>query len=138
MFNPIRQKIEAYIVGLFNFSFKIIREKNAANNGPVAIQNKINATDELTIPSVKNTEPDAWIKTIKVPVLLNIKKKFSLYSLTLSVIKIKMAPIWKPLQNSIVQTSISESLMNNVSGVKSNAPKKAIKIPFALSDLNFI
>ena len=56
---PIRQKIEAYIVGLFNFSFKIIREKNAANNGPVAIQNKINATDELTIPSVKKTEPDA-------------------------------------------------------------------------------
>ena len=50
---PIRQKIEAYIVGFFNFSFKIIREKNAANNGPVAIQNKINATDELTIPSVK-------------------------------------------------------------------------------------
>ena len=43
----------------FSFSFKIIREKNAANNGPVAIQNKINATDELTIPSVKNTEPDA-------------------------------------------------------------------------------
>ena len=56
---PIREKIEAYIVGLFNFSLKIIREKNAANNGPVAIQNKINATDELTIPSVKNTEPDA-------------------------------------------------------------------------------
>ena len=50
---PIREKIEAYIVDLFNFSFKIIREKNAANNGPVAIQNKINATDELTIPSVK-------------------------------------------------------------------------------------
>ena len=56
---PIREKIEAYIVCLYNFSFKIIREKNAANNGPVAIQNKINATDELTIPRVKNTEPDA-------------------------------------------------------------------------------
>ena len=52
------------IVGLLIFSFKIKNEKKEANNGPVAIQNNIRATEELAIPKVKKNEPIALTKMI--------------------------------------------------------------------------
>ena len=50
---PNIANIEVIIVGLLIFSFKIKNEKKDANNGPVAMQNNISATEELAIPSVK-------------------------------------------------------------------------------------
>ena len=79
---------------------------------------------------VKKIDPNACVILIKIPSLEKIKLKLSLYFFIISVRNVKTIPIWKPLQKSIVHIFISDNLMNNVSGVRRRAPKKAIMIPF--------
>ena len=79
---------------------------------------------------VKKIDPNDCVTLINIPGLEKIKLKLSLYFFIISVKIIKTIPIWKPLQKSIVNVFISDNLMNNVSGVRRRAPKKAIKIPF--------
>ena len=79
---------------------------------------------------VKKIDPNDCVTLINIPGLEKIKLKLSLYFFIISVKIIKTIPIWKPLQKSMVHIFISDNLMNNVSGVRRRAPKKAITIPF--------
>ena len=74
---------------------------------------------------VKKIDPNDCVTLINIPGLEKIKLKLSLYFFIISVKIIKTIPIWKPLQKSIVNVFISDNLMNNVSGVRRRAPKKA-------------